>query len=247
MCRMLLLKGDFRADIHGIFRTIQLASEKDPFPDPEYNNEHHTHSDGWGYSLFSNGNIGYSRFHEPIFQSSLPIIENGLLMIHSRKTSDDQPKGVLNNHPFVKSTKDSQIYLSHNGWVDKFSLNSAFDEKSLENITDSEAFLEYIAGKTPNSEDELRSIFEGLKKEGVEYSLLNVFITIVTRTGGSPQSFYFTDKGAKGHGYTDFDRLYYVESSKWKGVFSSSLLEFDEFPEYDMKEEVVRGRLFNLQ
>lgn len=247
MCRMFLLKGYFHDDLEGIFRSIQLASEKDPFPDPEYKYEHHTHGDGWGYTSFTGGRIVHSRSPDPIFDCTYPETDDGTIMVHSRKTSLDQPRGVLNNHPFVAVTADSIIYLSHNGWVDKFSLNLGIDSKKLEKMTDSEAFLQYIAARNPVTENDLWKIFDGLRNEKVRYTLLNVFITIVDRSGGEPESYYYTDMGNDEIEYAEFDRLYLVGGKNWKGVFSSSLLEFDEFPEYRSKEEVPRGRLFKLQ
>ncbi len=247
MCRMLLIKGDYKNRLPGIFRSFQLASQKDPFPDPDYNHEHHTHGDGWGFANFTGKMINHAKFLDPVYQSAMPELENGILMMHSRKTSFDQPHGAINNHPFVSSTEDAQIYLSHNGWVNKYTLYPNEAEEKLEKITDSEAFLRYITEKNPVKLEDFESVFDALEREKVEYALLNIFITVVSRADGSFSSFYFTDKGRSGKGYEDFDRLYFVSGDNWKGVFSSSLLEFDQFPEYNSRTEVPRGKLFRLQ
>lgn len=248
MCRMALLKGEFSEDFAGIFKSLQKASLKDPLPDPESDYRFLTHGDGWGYVNIGKAGISHVRNTSPIYVSEVPAVQQGTMMLHSRKTSDDQPGGMLSNHPFSVSVRGYQLFLSHNGWFDKYSMNTGESREDLEATTDSEAFLQYLAGKTSDVGSELEHVFANLDTDGVEYALSNIFLIIMKRSGEreGARSYYFTDKGSRGGNYEEFDKLYRIECKSWKGVVSSSLLNFDEFPEFDAREEIKRGTLFEL-
>lgn len=248
MCRMFLLQGDFVKDFPDIFRCFQMASHRDPFPDPESNYSYLSHKDGWGYTNVSGTEISYFRSSQPVFESHLPKLKAGTVLMHSRKTSDDQPSGVANNHPFTYSNGRKQVFLAHNGWFDKNTLILQDTNFAADLVTDSEAFMYYLAENSQFEYEPLQARFGSLEAEGVDFALANVFITTLEKntSGGSTQSFYYTEKGKRGGEYDEFDRLYYIESDLWRGVFSSSIVHFENFPDNVSKVEVPRGKLLVL-
>lgn len=248
MCRMMLLKGEYEQDFPDIFKCFQKASFKDPYPDPETDYSYITHGDGWGYLNVANNDFSWIRKKDPVYEAGIPNIRNGTLLMHSRKASDDQPGGVLNNHPFTSMSGEYQMFLAHNGWFDKYSLSPKNGKRSLDNMTDSEAFLFRIADKDLNTYEDLSEEFSRLEEDGVNFALANVFLTVFKKGSEreTVKSYYFTEKGKGGTVYGEIDKLYLVESDKWTGVFSSSVLYFPEFPKYGRISVVQRGQLLTL-
>lgn len=239
-----MVKGDFENDFADMFRALQDSSRRDPLPDPEENGKFHTHDDGWGIFNVSDGSYLYERHISAVFNNETPPARNGFTMVHSRKTSDDQPAGVLNNHPFHLLKGDAEIYLSHNGWINKNTL-PGLDAGKLQKMTDSQALLEYLCR---DESEELTTRLENIREKGVDFALANVFLISISHTddGTGITAQYFTEKGASGHGYEEFDRLYLAGNEEWTGVFSSSLFRSKSFPKHEFKAVVPRGKVFTL-
>lgn len=133
MCRMI----SFAATREGISNVTMLveglveSSREDPYSKPLTKDT--SHGDGWGYAIaYERGGYLYLEHYKtlnPIFEDvhgvgkllgTLNRSEKVWGVAHSRKASRNEPKSIIDTHPFHGVTIDGvEFYLAHNGTIKK--------------------------------------------------------------------------------------------------------------------------------
>lgn len=239
MCRLLAVTGDFSDVFGNLFRSIQDAATYDKHLKELYRDEiNPNHPDGWGFVNFNGEEINFEKFRDPIYEASPPSVKNGNLMIHARKASKGQPLGALNAHPFHRSLKNSEIFMVHNGGVKKELLK--VKEIEIGTHTDTETFLFSIRDRGEIVQS-LRDALKMVDHKELMSGALNIAIMDIDRKGFS-RMFAYSDYSKE----SEYIKLYYIESKKWNGVFSSTIVESIHFPDYEHKEILKRKQLYEL-
>ncbi len=240
MCRFFAIKGDFQDDLDSIFKAIQSVAFHDELFEKAYSKKiTPNHPDGWGLVNYNGDQINLQKFKEPIFNSKLPNVMNGDLIVHARKASKNQPLGALNAHPFHRSLKNSEIFMVHNGGVKKELLKVRNFEP--ETHTDTETFLFSIRDKG----DIIKSLSDAVSnvdKNKLMSGALNLAILNIDRYGKSTM-FAYSDYSRE----SDFIKLHFVTSDKWSGVFSSSIVYSPYFPDYESDGILNKKQLYIIE
>jgi predicted glutamine amidotransferase len=239
MCRLMAISGDFSDVFENLFKSIQDAATYDKYLKELYGDEiSPNHPDGWGFVNFNGELINFEKYRDPIYEASPPSIKNGSLMIHARKASKGQPLGALNAHPFHRSLKNSEIFMVHNGGVKKELLK--VKDIEVETHTDTETFLFSIRDKGEIVQS-LKDALKMVDHKELMSGALNLAIMDIDRKGIS-RMFAYSDYSKE----SEYIKLYYVESKKWKGIFSSTITESVNFPDYDSRQILKRKQLYEL-
>ncbi|MGC8546061.1 MAG: class II glutamine amidotransferase [Thermoplasmata archaeon] len=243
MCRMLLLKGEFKGDFSSLFLISQKISEADPlhyvsdsFPK--------NHIDGWGYVYLNADSINYYRTSEPLYESFEPSVRDGYLLLHMRNRSGQEPVGVGNSHPFHLSTTDGDYYLAHNGHFNKKMISDYLGLTDSDKENDTLVFLRFLVSLKGDIIEKINhSIKKSLEMNFID-SLANLFLVFVDKSG---KIHAFAISESSPHlKYSLYDELYIVEDKHWKGVFSSSYIKFKEISENRVVNKLRRGILYEL-
>ncbi len=244
MCRMFCLKGDYSSDFPSIARAFKAVTEKDPIITSREGN-FTSHDDGWGYVHQLDQGIDYYRSARPVFKSSMPAFSGGNLVVHARKAAPKEPMGTSACHPHLEIDEKYEVFLSHNGWFDKFALADELGEKSPERYVDSQMFLKFIMSFTGNFGDRLRTSTRKAKEKGYIKSSANLIILTLDRDTQESQIYCYTDVAA-GSDYTDYITLYQIAEKNWKGVFSSSILVPDYLPGKSIAKKIPRDTVLKV-
>jgi len=243
MCRMFLLKGGFKEDFSTLFSVSKKISETDPlhyisdsFPK--------NHIDGWGYVYFSENSINYFRSMEPLYKSYEPSVGNGYLLLHMRNRSGQEPVGVGNSHPFHLSARDGDYYLAHNGHFNKKKISDYLGIMDSEKENDTLVFLRFLVSLKGEINEKIKdSIKKSLEMNFID-SLANLFLAFVDKNG-KIRAFAISESSPYLK-YSLYDELFMVEDKHWKGVFSSSYLQFKEIFENRTVDRLRKGILYEL-
>lgn len=168
------------------------GSRRDPYLEKATGGRSSAHDDGWGIAAVGYGDtpsVIYHRMLEPIFSESsiraLEFIKKRLkryrevyLLIHSRKSSRNEPYGYDYTHPFIRLMENGVLWFAHNGGARKEELARVLGVYPWVRV-DSELLGYYIMGRIDecienNSIDECvsKAYLEGLKfiPEGSGYN-----------------------------------------------------------------------------
>lgn len=243
MCRMFSLYGDYRNDVDDLLNSLREVSRRDPLRNDE---EGHpiSHNDGWGYIELNSKYVDYKRYKSPIFKTKLPEFrEQGFLMVHARKAATGEPLGLLNSHPHHKSTPEYDLYLCHNGSYDKEKIAALLGESNIRNQTDSEFFLSYIASRNGSIEEKIRNAIDATVEKELLKTTNNIMLLSVDKDTEKVNLYYYSDS----RNPSEYTTLYYAETKKWKGVFSSSITLSKFFPKKLKIKKVPMRTLFELR
>lgn len=243
MCRMFLIKGEFCKNFEKIFSLSKNISEADPLH-LKYNGVPANHQDGWGYFNISEHNSSYFRSDLPLSAAEKPEVEDGYLLLHMRNAAPNEPKGIHNSHPFHLSTLSGDIYLAHNGWFDKKKIAEFLGLSNYENENDSLVFLRLISFQNGDIKDKINKAMELAVERDFIKSLANLLIIYVDKSGNN---FGFAiSEASPNYNYGRYHELFLIENEKWKGIFSSSFLEYEFFKNIKRINKLKRGELYEL-
>ena len=244
MCRMFCLAGNYGSDFPSISRAFKEITEKDPIITSK-EGDFTSHDDGWGYVHHRNHGLDYYRSADPVFKSEFPDFEKGNLVVHARKAAPKEPMGTSSCHPHFEMDERYEVFLSHNGWFDKYALARELGEKNPEKYVDSQMFLKYMMSFTGNLEDRLRTCTKKAKENEYIKSSANLMILALDRDSQKSQIYCYTDV-AEGKEYTEYITLYEITEKNWKGIFSSSILVPEYLPGKSGARKIARGTVVSL-
>ncbi len=244
MCRMLAIVGEFSQVFPEIFMSLQDVARNDPLLDA-MGIDPPMHSDGWGYVAFSKDDLVYYRTSAPVYDASPVSAHNGLMLVHARKASPQEPHGVVNSHPFHASDQNIDLYLAHNGAFDKGGISEILGISEIRNQTDSEFFLRLVISQSGRLTQRLESAIEIASDKKLLTGTPNLLMLGLGKGTMEAEIAYYTAPPNSGV-YVDYNRLYLVRGRGWYGVFSSSIIGSEFFPEDVEIDQVKTGRVFSL-
>ncbi|MHB1708795.1 MAG: class II glutamine amidotransferase domain-containing protein [Thermoplasmataceae archaeon] len=244
MCRMFAMVGEFSQVFPEIFMSLQDVARNDPLLDA-MGIDPPMHSDGWGYVSLSGGNLVHYRSAAPVYDSNPVSAHNGFILLHARKASPQEPHGVVNSHPFHASDQDMDIYLAHNGAFDKGGIAEILGIHDINGRTDSEIFLRLVISQTGRLTQRLESAVEIAADKKLLTGTPNLLVFVPGKETRDAEIAYYTAPPNSGV-YVDYNRLYLVRGRDWSGVFSSSIIGSEFFPEDVEIDRVKTGRVFSL-
>lgn len=242
MCRMLILNGDFRKDEKQIFDAMREVTVSDPYSLEAFG-KIITHNDGWGYVSYSSDKISHYRSITPYFESEVPEISGEILMLHVRKAGKAGPFGLVNSHPYYRTTARYDIYLAHNGFLGKTEMQTGASEEYLQSHSDSEIFLDRMVTFPGNVSSMLEQSIEFVYKNNALKGAINLFVLAIDRNTGRPEIYAYTDATK----YTLYLELYFIDFGDYSGIFSSSLLTSKHFPRFREKTTLKRGIIYEIK
>ncbi len=245
MCRMFALTGDYSPVFTDIVRAFSEVTEKDPLADKNKGRSE-SHSDGWGLVYSGDGIIRYEKHGLPFFKDKIQEFEPGSIIIHARQAAPGEPMGVSRNHPFYSTDGRYDIFLCHNGWFDKDAISRKIFLKDPENYVDTEVFLKYAVRFPGTDSEKMAASLETAFRENMVKSSANLLALSIDRTSLTKKIIYYTDV-SETRVYDEYYKLYFVESSHWKGIFSSSIIRSRHFPENCKIKEVPKGMLLTIE
>ncbi|AFL67014.1 class II glutamine amidotransferase [Desulfurococcus amylolyticus] len=135
MCRLLVARftGEKIESAGEVLNAFIESSKRDPYLERVSGNRYSAHDDGWGIAVVGYGDnpsIIYHRMIEPIyFENSLRVLDlinkriqrykEVYLLIHSRKSSRNEPYGLEYTHPFMRLMENGALWFAHNGGAKK--------------------------------------------------------------------------------------------------------------------------------
>ena len=244
MCRMFCLSGGYSSVFPDIKKAFMEITRRDPIisnGDGTYT----SHDDGWGYVHHDGSTIVYGRSENPVFDSEIPPFKSGNLVVHARKAAPNEPVGASSSHPHMEYDERYEVYLSHNGWFDKFALAKELGIDNAEKYVDSQLFLKFLMGFSGNLEERLRSSTRVMKEKRLLNSTANLMVLGLNRKTQKTEIYCYTDV-AEGKEYTEYVTLYKVSGNGWKGIFSSSLIIPEYFPMRTQTYKLPRGTVISL-
>lgn len=218
MCRVLFFASLSPARVKELVSALREASRKDPYLEQVSRGRASSHSDGWGYTIYTeHGGRGFYHHYKtvkPIYEDPrgveklrriLEEAELAIGIIHARKAGRGQPVSSLDSHPFHANTPGGgELWLAHNGGVDKEAIIRDFGlPEGLAERPDSLVLALGLA-KSPGLEEGLR-----LAAEKYTLSAMNLGILVSGAGGGRPRlvvASYFAYKPE-----TDADRYNYYK------------------------------------
>ncbi len=237
-----MIKGDFSGDYENLFLSLQDVARDDPIR-REMQSSWFSHDDGWGFVFYNKNTLIHERFKEPIFKSNIVSIpKDGILIMHARKASENEPKGVLHAHPHVRYDRNYIVFLAHNGSFNKDILAGMLNEKNKEKQTDTEFFLEFLMSLEGNMVDRINKMIEIAKEREIIEKASNIFILSVEKLTGNVNLFYYSF--AKD--LNEYIKLYRVKSETWEGIFSSSIIRSKYFPRVSNIDPVPTDKILTL-
>ena len=245
MCRMVLLWGDFESVSEPIFRSLSDVAENDPLA--RNDNEPFSHKDGWGVLNISNERIKLERYGNPLTLGvSPPDTRKGVALIHVRAAAKGEGMGILNAHPFHMQDETYDVYITHNGWFDKYKINKLLKLGSVKNMNDSEVFLKLVMTQKGSVENRVRAALRLSRKNGYMKGGANVYVVSIKRGTNEVSIIYHTDTSQE-KTYGEYNKLYFIKGKTWTGVTSSSLRLSRYFPKEIEMEELKRGKIYTAK
>lgn len=238
---MFMLAGGFNESFEDIFKCIQQVSLSDPYSEDVFGRTI-SHNDGWGYVSFVDNAVTHFKTLTPVFDSTAPIIKGHAIMLHVRKSGKTGPFGMVNAHPYYRTTTTHEIYLSHNGFLGKDEMGSVFGQPYMDQHSDSEIFLDKLAGYRNDIVSNIKESIDYVYEKKAMKGGFNLLILSVERSTGKIQMFAYTDAA----NYKLYHELYYINFGKYSGIFSSSILTSKHFPDYKEKFVLKRKVLYKM-
>lgn len=240
---MFILKGNFSEEFDTIFQISKKISNSDPLHFMDKNLPSN-HLDGWGFVNLSDHDVTYFRTDLPLADAYPRGVENGYLLFHMRNAARGEPMGIQNSHPFHISTEDGDFYLIHNGWFDKEKIANFMGLKNYKNENDSLVFLRFLVSINGKVEERIQeSIRISLDKEFIK-STANIMLLFIDKLGKAKG--FALSEASRTTNYGKYHELYMMETDSWKGVFSSSFLEFEQLRKLGKVTKLERGRLYEI-
>ncbi len=233
MCRVLFFASLNPARVKELVAALREASRRDPYLEQVSKGRVSSHSDGWGYTIYTErGGRGFYHHYKtvkPIYEDPrgverLPgILEEAELaigIIHTRKAGRGQPVSSLDSHPFHANTLGGgEIWLAHNGGVDKEAIiRDAGLPGRLAGRPDS-LILTLGLARSPSLE-------EGLRAAAEKYTLSAMNLGILVAGKGRPRlvvTSYFGYRPETDAARYNYYKLYRAEMGDTV-VFASSTL-----------------------
>ncbi|MEM3192006.1 MAG: hypothetical protein QW292_07955, partial [Candidatus Parvarchaeota archaeon] len=189
-----------------IFKSLVDVAEDDPLA----KNRPVSHKDGWGLLNIYDGGLELKRYGTPLTSRvPTPRVEEGVVIVHVRLAAPSEGKGVLNAHPFHLQDERYDVYISHNGWFDKFEMNKTLGLKSVRNINDTEAFLKLVMSQDGSIEDRIRAALYISKEKRYIKGGANIFLAAIERETKITSVIYYSDVAPEKE-YTEYEKLYFL-------------------------------------
>ncbi|MDW8083605.1 MAG: hypothetical protein RMI49_00175 [Candidatus Caldarchaeum sp.] len=195
-----------------VFEAVAVASRKDPYLEVIAGDGRHCHGYGFAAAIYdcSGWSLFHERFDAEPPLSGEKSCEANLLalgravrrlghitaeakesfvLLHSRRTRNE-PRGIHDAHPFKEDTLlrhhsqsvRAEIYLCHNGGVNKQELSTALSVENPQMYTDSHLYLKYLVSRIFGCDvEELPRLLTVTisKFKGLSKSALNLGILVV--------------------------------------------------------------------
>ena len=241
MCRMLLFTGNNEQVFDSLLKSLREVSRNDPLHDLQHK-QFLDHKDGWGYVDSGTRFLRFEKFLDPIFQSYQNSFGGDIRMIHARNATVGEPLTLTSTHPFHLPLDDYDVYLAHNGWIDKTKLTNQFTRDFKETRSDSEVFLNML-GKFPGTPmEKLRTAIEEVYSTDSLKSGLNILFLAVNRKTQSRETYVYSDA----RNFDLYHRLYLVKGDRCSAVVSSSLLKAKDFPSGVERVPLSPGTIYSI-
>lgn len=244
MCRMFCLSGNYSKVYKEIVNSFLEITRSDPLS-MDKNGVLTSHDHGWGFVHYDDSSLEFLRSKVPVFESNVPYFNSGEFVIHARKAAPSEPIGTLESHPHIEIDEDYEVYLAHNGWFDKQAIAKELNIDNFKKYVDSQLFLKYIFSFNGGFKTRLENALAEAWEKNLVKSTANLMILSIDRNTRESKIFYYTDV-KEGHEYSDYVRLYQVNTEQWRGVFSSSIIKSRSFPKNTSPMEVEREIVHTL-
>lgn len=241
MCRMFAYLGSNRAFFMPIHESLREVCVNDPLSNL-ISKPFMDHRDGWGLVQYSIDSIRHERFSNAIFRDPAPVFTGDFIVIHARNAAPGQPFGMLNAHPHMRASEGYDLYLAHNGELDKARIRHGLSDMEIENRTDSEVFLDLMASFRGSPTEVFEQAIREVYDKAALISGLVLFLVSVDRKDNSGKLMIYSDAA----NFNDYHRLYYFEGDGWKTVVSSSIPLSKKFPSWLNKESLKAGSIYSL-
>ncbi len=242
MCRMVLLWGNFSGQFRSIFKSLSDVAQDDPLL--RKGSKTFSHKDGWGYLNVSGESIELRRFAAPLnFKVRPPSAKDGVALIHARAAAKGEGMGILNAHPFHSQDETYDVYITHNGWFDKYMMNKALGLESVTKMNDTEVFLKLIMNQNGPIDERVKAALELSKRNDYMKGGANIYVAGLKRGTSRASIIYHTDTAPERE-YGEYNKLYFIEGKNWSGVISSSIKLSKYFPKGVKIGDVERGKVY---
>ena len=241
MCRMLLFTGNNNELFHSLLQSLREVSRDDPLHDLQHK-PFLDHKDGWGYVDSGNHFFVLGKSIDPIFKSDIENFKGDIRLVHARNATVGEPLTLTGTHPYHLPLEDYDLYLSHNGWIDKAKLTAAYSKIFLETRTDSEVFLNVVGSFPGTPIEKFRAALEQVYSTDSLRSGLNIFLLVVNRKSQAREIYIYSDA-------RDFDlyhRLFLIKGDNFSAVVSSSLLQAKDFPSKVERLPLSPGTIYSM-
>ena len=241
MCRMLLFTGNNEPLFESLLKSLREVCSDDPLHELQHK-PFLDHKDGWGYLDSGNRFLAFEKFLEPVFRMERVNFSGDIRLIHARNATEGEPLTLTSTHPFHLPLEDYDLYLGHNGWINKSKLTGAFSKNFMETRSDSEVFLNLLGTFRGTPIERLKSALEQVYSTGSLKSGLNIFLFAVNRRTQSREVYIYSDA-------RDFDlyhRFFLVKGENCYAVVSSSLLKAKGFPSGVVKIPLSPGIIYSM-
>ena len=241
MCRMFMLRGNFSPDFKDIFMALQEVAVSDPYSQDVFG-KIISHNDGWGFVSIGDNYISHYKSVEPVFNSQIPDINGNAIIVHVRKSGKAGPFGMVNAHPYYRTTSTHDIYLSHNGFLGKEEMGSKYGKEYVYSHSDSEIFLDKLVNYEGDPVSKIKQSLDFVYNNNALKGGINLFILAVNRKSGEKEMFVYMDA----LNFKLYHELYHINFEGYSGIFSSSLLTSKYFPKYTSKTMLQRKILYKM-
>ncbi len=242
------------------------ASTSDPYLSAVSKGVVDKHDDGWGYilvELSGEPRINYYRSVKPVFmdqeavdklieyvrETSSPILG----VVHSRKAGRREPVTIIDTHPFHAITSDGyDLWLAHNGGVDKENLARLAGIHGLTSRADSLVLTEFIASRGLDNFRESLGI-------AVANTLSALNLGIIVLEPGNARLVttsysYYTYSPENNKARYDYYKLYMYRTKDLVLYMSSTLVDYYGFlrgtvrqlPRNYLGEVVISGKVIEV-
>ena len=241
MCRMLLFAGTNETYFQTLMKALEDVSRNDPLHEYE-KKAFLDHRDGWGYIDSGPDFISFNKSLLPIFDDNRKHFAGDIRMLHSRNATEGEPRSILSTQPFHMAFPDNDLYFAHNGWIDKAKLSGGFTEEFLQSRSDSEVFLNLMAGMQGSILQRFQSALERVYETDSLLSGLNIFILSVNRETKERDLLAYSDA----RHFDLYHRFFFIKGTDFSAVISSSLPESKFFPMDIMMEPLSPGIVYTV-
>lgn len=223
---MLAFIGYDKQTFNEFFTSLQTVCHNDPLQD-YISEDVSDHSDGWGFIDSDINFVNFSKYSDPIYKCEIPEMKGRFRLVHARNASKGQPSGFIKSHPYHGATTKYDIFLMHNGLVDKVKIKHNLSLGSIENMTDSEVMLDLMCTYVDATDElMLREALNEVYSRNALISGLNIFLFSINRKTMEHDLLIYSDALK----FNEYHRFYYSKGKNWQCVYSSSILRSEHFP-----------------